>query len=101
MRVPAFAILISCLASAALADDFKTTEGKEYKNATLFCLEPDGIDIKTKSGISKIYFSELPQQVQERFYHGSQWSAQQPARRVGNFTILFGNSASAMQTSIT
>jgi hypothetical protein len=73
MSVPAFAILISCLASAALADDFKTTEGKEYKNAKLFCVEPDRIDIKTKSGISKVYFSELPQEVQERFHHGSQW----------------------------
>lgn len=80
MSVPAFAILISCLASAALADDFKTTEGKEYKNATLFCVEPDGIDIKTKSGISKVYFSELPQEVQDRFHRGSQWSAQHPAR---------------------
>jgi hypothetical protein len=80
MSVPAFAILISCLASAALADDFKTTEGKECKNATLFCVEPDGIVIKTKSGISKVYFSELPQEVQERFHHGSQWSAQNPAR---------------------
>jgi hypothetical protein len=68
------------LASAALADDFKTTEGKEYKNATVFCVEPDGIVIKTKSGISKVYFSELPQEVQERFHHGSQWSAQHPAR---------------------
>ena len=80
MSVPAFAILISCLASAALADDFKTTEGKEYKNATVFCVEPDGIVIKTKSGISKVYFSELPQEVQERFHHGSQWSAQHPTR---------------------
>jgi hypothetical protein len=79
MRVPAFAILISCLASAALADDFKTTEGKEYKNATLFCVEPDGIVIKTRSGISKLYFSELPPEVLERFHFGSQWSGQFPA----------------------
>ena len=41
---------------------------------------PDGIDIKMRSGISKIYFSELPQEVQERFHYGSLWSAQQPAR---------------------
>src|SRR4029434_986913 len=78
MRVPAFAILISCLASAALADDFKTTEGKEYKNATVFCVEPDGIVIKTRSGISKLYFSELPPKVLERFHFGSQWSGQFP-----------------------
>ena len=79
MRVPAFAILISCLASAALADDFKTTEGKEYKNATVLCVEPDGIVIKTRSEISKLYFSELPPEVLERFHFGSQWSAQLPA----------------------
>ena len=79
MRVPAFAILISCLASAALADDFKTTEDKEYKNATVLCVEPDGIVIKTRAGISKLYFSELPPEVLERFHFGSQWSAQLPA----------------------
>src|SRR5258708_2021577 len=88
MRVPAFAILISCFASAAFADDFKTTEGKEYKNATVFCAEPDGIVIKTKSGISKVYFSELPQEVQERFHHGSQWSAQHPARANEEIRII-------------
>src|SRR5438093_11377682 len=78
MRVPAFAILISCVASAALADDFKTTEGKEYKNATVLCVEPDGIVIKTRSGTPKLYFSELPPEVLERFHFGSQWSAQFP-----------------------
>jgi hypothetical protein len=31
-----------------LADDFKTTEGKEYKNATVFCVEPDGIEAHGK-----------------------------------------------------
>jgi hypothetical protein len=48
MRVPL--VLISlCLAFVALDDDFKTAEGKEYKNATVLCVEPDGIDIKTRS----------------------------------------------------
>jgi len=78
MRVPL--VLISlCLALVALADDFKTAEGKEYKNATVLCVEPDGIDIKTRSGISKLYFSELPPEVVERFHFGSQWSRQFPA----------------------
>ena len=58
MRVPL--VLISlCLALVALADDFKTAEGKEYKNATVLCVRPDGIDIKTRSGMAKLYFSEL------------------------------------------
>jgi len=77
MRAPL--VLISlCLASVALADDFKTVEGKEYKNATVLCVEPDGIDIKTRSGSSKLYFSELPPEVVERFHVGSQWSGQFP-----------------------
>jgi hypothetical protein len=56
-------------ASLALAEDFKTVKGKEYKNATVRRVEPDGIVLLTKSGISKIYFVELPKEVQERFHY--------------------------------
>jgi hypothetical protein len=57
--------------SLGLADDFKTIDGKEYKNVTVSRVEADGIVIKTKTGISKIYFVELPKDVQERFHYGS------------------------------
>jgi hypothetical protein len=62
-----FFVLIVCLASVAFADDFKTIDGKEYKNAKVSRVEPDGIVLMTKSGISKVYFTELPKEVQERF----------------------------------
>src|SRR5206468_6929668 len=62
-------ILAALSASPALADDFKTTSGKEYKNATVTQVEADGIVIKTKGGISKVYFTELPKDVQERFHY--------------------------------
>jgi hypothetical protein len=58
-------------ASLGLADDFKTIDGKIYKDATISHVEADGIVIKTKTGISKIYFVELPKDVQERFHYGS------------------------------
>ena len=58
-------------ASLGLADDFKTIDGKIYKDATISHVEADGIVIKTKTGISKIYFFELPKDVQERFHYGS------------------------------
>ena len=58
-------------ASLGLADDFKTIDGKIYKDATISHVEADGIVIKTKTGISKIYFNELPKDVQERFHYGS------------------------------
>jgi len=73
--------LIVCLAAVALADDFKTNAGKEYKNVTVSRVEPDGIVVTGKSGISKIYFTELPKDVQERFGYDSRkasdYSAQQ------------------------
>src|SRR5207249_547280 len=39
MNVPTFVILIVCFASIALADDFKTINGKEYKDATVSRVE--------------------------------------------------------------
>jgi hypothetical protein len=53
----------------AFAEDFKTVSGKEYKNVTVSRVEADGIVIKGKSGISKVYFVELPKDVQERFHY--------------------------------
>ena len=64
-------IFAALCSSIALADDFKTIRGKEYKNATVSRVEPDGIVVKTKSGISKIYFVELPKEVQERYHYGA------------------------------
>jgi hypothetical protein len=66
--------LILCFApiALALAEDFKTINGKEYKNATISRVEPDGIVLKTKSGITKVYFVELPKEVQERFHYDPQ-----------------------------
>ena len=72
---PAVLIPTTVLALAVLqftlADDFKTINGKEYKNVTVSRVEADGIVIKGKSGISKVYFVELPKDVQERFHYGS------------------------------
>ena len=63
-------------ASLALAEDFKTVNGKEYKNAQVSRVEPDGIILKTKSGIAKVYFAELPKEVQERFNYNPASAAQ-------------------------
>ncbi len=45
--------------------------GKEYKNATITRVEPDGVVLKHKSGVSKVYFADLPKEVQERFHYDS------------------------------
>ena len=70
-RSVAICVVVVCLASVALADDFKTIQGKEYKNVTVTRVESDGIVLESKSGISKVYFVELPKDVQERFHYGS------------------------------
>jgi hypothetical protein len=62
------AILAVLSASLALAEDFKTINGKLYKDATISRVEADGIVLKTTTGISKVYFIELPKDVQERFH---------------------------------
>jgi len=62
-------ILTVFATSVAVAEDFKTVNGKEYKNATISRVEPDGIALITKTGVSKIYFTELPKEVQQRFHY--------------------------------
>ena len=61
-------ILAVLFASLALSEDFKTASGKIYKDATVSRIEGDGIVLRTEAGISKVYFTELPQDVQERFH---------------------------------
>jgi len=65
-------------ASLALAEDFKTVSGKVYKDATVSRIEADGIELKTKTGISKVYFTELPQDVQERFHWAKPEAPREP-----------------------
>jgi hypothetical protein len=62
------AILALVSATLALAEDFKTVRGKEYKDATIIRVEANGIVLKTKAGISKVYFVELPNDVRQRFH---------------------------------
>ena len=65
-----------CFASVAFGADFKTIDGTQYKNVTVKRVEPDGIVLVTEFGISKVYFTELSKEVQERFdYHPAPASA--------------------------
>ena len=67
MKIIIFFIL--CFASVAVAEDFKAIDGKEYKNVRISRVEPDGVVLISKSGISKVYFTELPPDVQKRFHY--------------------------------
>jgi hypothetical protein len=71
-------ILAVLFVSLAFSDDFKTTNGKVYKDATVGRVEADGIELKTKTGISKVYFAELPQEVQEQFHWAKPKARREP-----------------------
>src|SRR5262245_17675773 len=62
-------IVFTTSAALALAADFKTNNGKEYKNAMVTQVDPEGIVVKSKTGISKLYFTELPEDVQKRYHY--------------------------------
>jgi len=79
--------LAALSASLVMADDFKTMDGMEYKNATVTRVEPDGIVVKYKSGISKLYFGELPKEVQERFHYDPQQATAYSAAQAANYEV--------------
>src|SRR6516162_3277892 len=77
-------ILVVCVASVAVADDFRLINGREYKDATVFRVEPDGIVLRTNAGIAKVYFVELPQEDQERFHYNPAVAAAYSAHQAVN-----------------
>ena len=85
MQIRLLTLLVLPVVSVAFSDDFKTLAGKEYKNATVSRVEPDGIVLTSKAGISKVYFTELPKDVQERFGYDSQKAGDYLAQQSAGF----------------
>jgi hypothetical protein len=83
MKILTFSMV--CFASVIRADDFKTNDGKEYKNVTVRRVEPDGIVLITSAGISKVYFTELPKDVQVRFGYDPQRATAYSGEQTANY----------------
>jgi hypothetical protein len=101
--------IFAVFTSLARGDDFKTISGKEYKDVLVSRVEADGIVLKSKSGITKIYFTELPKNVQERFHRDSAQNAhitanEQADRRLGGtadqFAVRYGAPIDTAATKI-
>jgi len=76
--------MLVLIAALAVGDDLKTTSGKEYKQVKVSRVEPDGIVIIHKTGVTKLLFSELPTEVQQQFGHGPpKIEAKSPTPRTG------------------
>jgi hypothetical protein len=85
MSTKVLTFLILSFNTSALAEDFKTINGKDYKDATVTRVEPDGIVVKTTSGVTKVYFAELPKEVQERFHYDSEKAASYSAEQAATY----------------
>lgn len=85
MSAKVLTLLILSFTAATSAEDFTTNNGKEYKDATVTRTEPDGIVVQTKSGVTKLYFAELPKDVQERFHYDSEKAASYSAEQAANY----------------
>ena len=86
MSAKVLTLFILCFTSAAVAENFTTVNGKGYTEATVTRVDPDGIVVKTKSGITKVYFTELPKEVQERFHYDSAKAASYSSEQTANYT---------------
>jgi len=74
-RICCIAIICLGWVQFAVADDFKTSTGQEYKNARVSRVEPDGIVIIFSGGIVKIPFTELPPEAQKKYGYDPQAAA--------------------------
>jgi len=83
MKILTFSMV--CFVSVIRADDFKTIDGKEYKNVTVRRVEPDGIVLITSVGISKVYFTELPKDAQVRFVYDPQRATAYSGQQAANY----------------
>lgn len=57
-------------------------------DVTVKRVEPDGLVLSSKSGISKVYFTELPQEVQQRFNYDAGKAAVYSAEQNAAFENL-------------
>jgi hypothetical protein len=78
-------LLILSFTSAVLSEDFKTLNGKEYKDATVSRVEPDGIVLTSKAGVAKVYFTDLPKDVQVRFGYDPQKATAYSGEQAANY----------------
>ena len=60
-------VILLCSVANVLAADFTTLDGTKYREVTVKRVEADGIVVVTDVGVEKIYFNELPKEVQERY----------------------------------
>ena len=59
-------IIFFSICRIASAEELTLSNGKVYSDYTITRVEPDGISIKHAAGIIKVYFWELPADIQQK-----------------------------------
>jgi len=97
----ALSIFLALSVSSALADDIKTNSGKEYKNATVTRVEPDGVTVKFSGGVVKIPFAELSKELQARYHYdpeaSQKFAADTAAQINANNAVVAANTKTKKQ----
>jgi len=97
VNIKVVTVLIFSVVGAASSEDYKTINGKEFKDATVTRVEPDGIVVKTKSGMSKVYFAELPKEIQERFHYDPRKASTYSAEQAANYAAYQNQQSEAQR----
>src|SRR5688572_6961451 len=71
--IPAIGLLLMCVGAAG--EDFTTLSGEQYKGVEVSRVEPDGLVVMTDSGIAKVPFRALPDEVKARYGYDPQKEA--------------------------
>lgn len=61
-------VMLIASVAAVTAEDIETLDHHVYKNAKITRVEPDGITVSHDTGISRIPYTELPENVRSRFH---------------------------------
>ena len=67
MRLALQVILAAVLLSTAFASDIVTRDGKKYQDARVTGVESDGLRITHSGGVTKVYFDNLPDELQKEY----------------------------------
>ncbi len=97
MKIFSVVFISVFIATHLLADDFKLSDGKEYKGVTVTRVEPDGIMVMTDSGIEKLPFALLPKEVQQKYNYNPQTAANYTAQTASAQHNLFQKQQAAQQ----
>ncbi len=72
MKLFTFGVLIFCTSAVVWGENWTTVDGETYQDVEVVRHDAARILIKHKTGMSRIYFSKLPEKIQKRFSYNSQ-----------------------------